>query len=1071
MPGSSGTIATAAVAAGASVATGVTVLGLGVVASGLLIGGAVAGIGFLTRASIPSSPSFDSGPAFKSIAGRVLQVRQPITARRTIYGKQRVSGPVLYMATTSNNRFLHLIIGLAGHEIEAIDDVLFNDVVIHSADLDGSGEVIGSGFYSGHARIKKHLGTTAQAADSDLVSEVAEWTTSHRLREIAYLYVRLDYDQDTYPTGIPAISAWVKGKKFLDTRDSVTRWSPNPALCLRDYLTDSRFGLGAAAGEIDDTFIDAAANVCDEMVGTEDLAVTVASVDTAADTLDLTGDLPLPLQTGDRGQATTTGTLPAGLSLATDYFVIVTQRRAAGQIQVATTYANAIAGTAIDLTDAGSGTHTFTKNAEPRYTANGFFSSEQTPAQTIADLLSAMAGRAANSGGTWRIRAGAWAAPTLTFDEGDMRGAIKVQTRHARRSRFNAVRGVYASPINSGIPTDYPPVTNATYQTADKDERLWRDLDLPFTSRPHTAQRLAKIELERFRQEISVALPVNLTGLQLEVGDTMNLDNTRLGWSGWDFEVVNWGLVIEEDASGAPLLGVDLGLRETASAVYDWASGEETTVDPAPNTTLPDPFTAAPPTELTLTSGTAALFLKGDGTVLSRIKASWTAPADQFVVSGGRIEVQFKKSADVDWQAAGLFPGDVIEAFVWEVEDGIAYDLRARAINHIGVRSDTSDPWTATVTRHVVVGKTAPPTDVSSLFVEETANNTRRFIWTHSGQDIDLAGFRVKANRGQNTAWAGALALHTGLITESSFETFAVNAGTWTVMVKAVDTTGNESLNAAVAVVNLGDAIEQNLIQTSDYRAVGFPGTIINGAVDGDGSLLADDTGDFMWATSGIPFWSDDADPMWLDQNALMFSGDGVGMWTADDLLMWTAIFPELRYTDTFTPIAAGLFFLQGRAQGGIRLFYRRQYPDSMWADEDTLLMWTDSSALMWRKNTIYVPYTNRVQASVETYAIRGVVPSSRRQGRITMLKANLDMPDIVERLDDIAIGAGGTRLSLARTFAVISNIALTVQDDGGSAVSVRTKDKNVLLGPLIECLNTSGALTAGTIDAVVQGY
>ena len=55
-------------------------------------------------------------------------------------------------------------------------------------------------------------------------------------------------------------------------------------------------------------------------------------------------------------------------------------------------------------------------------------------------------------------------------------------------------------------------------------------------------------------------------------------------------------------------------------------------------------------------------------------------------------------------------------------------------------------------------------------------------------------------------------------------------------MVKAVDTTGNESINTAIAVVGLGDVIEQNLIQTSDYRALGFPGTIINGAVDGDGT-------------------------------------------------------------------------------------------------------------------------------------------------------------------------------------------------------------------------------------------
>lgn len=746
MPPAIGIIAGAAVSGVLAAGSGAVIFGLTGAALGFAIAGINLALGFVTTLlqKKPSTPTFDSGATFKTTAGRVQQIRQPITARRVIYGEQRVSGPLLYATATQDNKFLHLVIALAGHECESIDDVLLNDTVIPSADLDGNG-LVTTGTYANKVRIKKHLGTTSQTADADLVSEVAEWTTAHRLREIAYLYVRLEYDQDIFPTGIPAISCWTKGKKVLDTRDSVTRWTTNPALILRDYLTDAKYGLGAAAGEIDDTFVNAAANVCDEMVTTAGLAVTVASVDTAADTLDITGATSLVLQTGDRVQVTTTGTLPAGIAAATDYFVILTVHRGVGQIQLATTYANAIAGTALDITTAGSGTHTVTKDAEPRYTANGFFSSDQTPAQTIADLLSSMAGRAANSGGTWRIRAGAWVAPTLTFDEGDMRGSLKVQTRHGRRTRFNAVHGVYASPINSGIPTDYPPVTNSTYETADNGERLWFDLDLPYTSRPHTAQRLAKIALEQHRQEISVALPLNLTGLQLEVGDTMNLDNTRMGWSGKDFETVSWGLVVEEDSSGAPLLGVDLALRETAAAVYDWNSGEETTVDPAPNTNLPDPFTVAPPTGLTITSGSAALFLKKDGTVMSRINVAWTAPADQFVTQGGKIEVQFKKSADSDWTQLAAVPGDAVETFIWDVEDGVAYDLRVRSVNIMGVRSDNSDPWAATVTSHTVAGKTAIPADVTG-FTAQQNGNVVVLKWNQVA-DVDLAGYEIRFAR------------------------------------------------------------------------------------------------------------------------------------------------------------------------------------------------------------------------------------------------------------------------------------------------------------------------------------
>lgn len=70
------------------------------------------------------------------------------------------------------------------------------------------------------------------------------------------------------------------------------------------------------------------------------------------------------LSTGVKGQLTTTGTLPTGLSLATDYFIIKTD---ANSFQLATSLANAEAGTNIDITGAGSGTHTFTPTVDLQY--------------------------------------------------------------------------------------------------------------------------------------------------------------------------------------------------------------------------------------------------------------------------------------------------------------------------------------------------------------------------------------------------------------------------------------------------------------------------------------------------------------------------------------------------------------------------------------------------------------------------------------------------------------------------------------------------------------------------------
>jgi hypothetical protein len=92
-----------------------------------------------------------------------------------------------------------------------------------------------------------------------------------------------------------------------------------------------------------------------------------------------TANFPSNILTGTRVRLTTTTTLPAGLATATDYYVI---KVSDSTFKLATSYANAVVGTAINITDAGTGTHTITWLL-PRYT-NGagvqaiFFNSNAT---------------------------------------------------------------------------------------------------------------------------------------------------------------------------------------------------------------------------------------------------------------------------------------------------------------------------------------------------------------------------------------------------------------------------------------------------------------------------------------------------------------------------------------------------------------------------------------------------------------------------------------------------------------------------------------------------------------------
>ena len=93
-------------------------------------------------------------------------------------------------------------------------------------------------------------------------------------------------------------------------------------------------------------------------------ATFTADASTDLMTYTSTANLPSNILTGTRVRLTTTTTLPAPLATATDYYVI---RMSDGTFELATTYANALVGTQINITDAGTGTHTITWLL-PRYT-------------------------------------------------------------------------------------------------------------------------------------------------------------------------------------------------------------------------------------------------------------------------------------------------------------------------------------------------------------------------------------------------------------------------------------------------------------------------------------------------------------------------------------------------------------------------------------------------------------------------------------------------------------------------------------------------------------------------------
>jgi hypothetical protein len=239
---------------GATIGLGVTVAGaIGYVATSLVTSWAL-------KALSPKPPELSSFGGDTSSRGILVNQKDPLSVHDFVYGQVRKGGAITYYETTgADNKFLHQIIVLAGHELEEIGDIYLNDEVVT---LDGSGFVT-SDPWNSKIRINKHLGTDSQAADADLLAESNQIDANFRGRGIAYLYVRYEYGQDAFPNGLPLVTATVKGKKVYDPRTSTTAYSNNAALCVRDFIT-SAYGL--SDDQIDDTVFSAAANICDENV-------------------------------------------------------------------------------------------------------------------------------------------------------------------------------------------------------------------------------------------------------------------------------------------------------------------------------------------------------------------------------------------------------------------------------------------------------------------------------------------------------------------------------------------------------------------------------------------------------------------------------------------------------------------------------------------------------------------------------------------------------------------------------------------------------------------------------------
>lgn len=879
-------------------------LAIGVLQLAFTLGAQFLGGGQKARA--PSVPDFQV-----EARERRVTARNDASPRALVFGEVRKSGTLmLFESTGPDNEFLHVGVVLADHKCDGFLDFQINDEVITDT-IDSAGNVL-FGRFQDHARLIGHTGSLSQDASANWLAEIPGYTAAERGRGQTYIEARFKWKRSIWPNSFKNVSATLRGILLFDPRDAaisiaevftgtpgifrtaashalaagdlvwvighkggdpaITKeyqvgtivsadrltllgddglpltvttagaggtmtkmvWSDNWALCMRRWLTH-RDGFNIADEEIDDAQTSAAANVCDEQVAITPEGITFAAA--ASDNIFVLEGLGA-WRTGDL--VTLDGaSLPGGFAVLTDYFL---DRLDTKRYRLATSLENARAGITVSVTSNGDGT--ITRDSQLRYTCNGVVQLGQAPIEVLDDLKTGGSGQVVNQAGIFRIFAGAAVAQSGSADETDMRTAeFSGVPRLPREQLFNAASGLIIDPDQFYAQIDVPLVKNDTYAAQDGGERIVRPFDLPFTHDPIAAQRLLKIEIEKSRQALVLNFPAKPRKFNTAIWDVEAVSLDRLGFVAKPFQVTQAKLNAD--------WSVDLNYREYADAVFDFAAGEETKIDLAPNTNLPSPFAIAAPTDLTLESGDATLDVRQDGTVFSRIKAVWTAPADIFVQQGGRIEIQYKKSSDPDssFQPASPVPGDATFQFILDVLDGVAYDVRVRSVNSLGVESD----W-VTFNGHIVEGKGAKPAPPDQFFVDQLADGTRRYTVIDAAPPADVrvgGGYRIKYKEGGGATendWPTLPSLTEQLLRTFPFENNELAAGNYSFLARSVDSSGNESATSLFAEVTLGNPrLATSLVERTE-RGLGWPGVLVDAFIGSDtifaqSSSVIDDLG------------------------------------------------------------------------------------------------------------------------------------------------------------------------------------------------------------------------------------
>ena len=552
--------------------------------------------------------------------------------------------------------------------IASVDEIYFDDRLAFDP-----GGTVQAPFTSGTAAVTKILGTTTQNWGTTVVGakslndvKAADWSsTTDKGAGLAGFILKLTFDTDIYATGVPVVTAQLKGNLVEDTRSKVSGVDITFADANPDTITRAS-GSFVTDGYVANDRVDVSGSASND--GKYTIATVAATVLTliAADTLVAEG--PSGGITLKRWAHPDNGADNPAMCVR-DYLLSTIYGPGLAEADLDEASFETIANYCDDSIVAVPVT-------QKRYTCNGWVDVSRSIATVLTELLSSFRGNLVYEGGVFRLFSTRSVTPsTIALTKDNIVGDWQF-TNAGAAQKFNVARATFIDPTRNFMPelAQWPNAgaTN-TFLTDDNNWENRLEIDLPFTNDIYRAEQTMMTLLKESRQGIAATVTCTEEALQLQIGDVAPVTHETPGWTAKNFWVMGMALL--------PDTRVRLALLEYDATSY---SLDTQSTDPGePDTDLPNPFTVAAPTGLTLSAQAGDALATGDGGYIGRIRMTWTAPAFTFI---DHYDIQAKHTAVADYDAWGPAPGDATEFFIGPA-DPVSWDVRIRAVNTLGVKS------------------------------------------------------------------------------------------------------------------------------------------------------------------------------------------------------------------------------------------------------------------------------------------------------------------------------------------------------------------------------------------------